>query len=187
MALKATIFKSELQITDLDHDYYQAHALTLARHPSETDERMMVRLLAFAQHASETLAFTRGLSTVDEPDLWQLGPAGNIELWIDLGQPDERRIRKACSKARQVCIYCYSGHSAALWWERLAGRLGNLRNLGVINIPPATSQAIPASGMASSSGSIAISTSQGNTNTARELIFCSSCRISISSLSRFGG
>jgi uncharacterized protein YaeQ len=142
MALKATIFKSELQITDLDHDYYQAHALTLARHPSETDERMMVRLLAFAQHASETLAFTRGLSTVDEPDLWQLGPAGDIELWIDLGQPDERRIRKACSKARQVCIYCYSGHSATLWWAQLGDRLGKLHNLTVINLPPPASEAL---------------------------------------------
>ena len=142
MDLKATIFKSRLQITDMDRDYYQAHAITLARHPSETDERMMVRLLAFVRHASETLAFTRGLSTVEEPDLWQHGPAGDIELWIDLGQPDEKRIRKACSQARQVCIYCYSGHSATLWWERLGSRLGNLRNLTVINLPAPASQAL---------------------------------------------
>jgi uncharacterized protein YaeQ len=144
MALKATIFKSRLQLTDLDRHYYQAHVLTLARHPSETDERMMVRLLAFARHASATLAFSRGLSTVDEPDLWQHGPAGDIELWIDLGQPDEKRIRKACSQARQVCVYCYSGHSAALWWERLHNRLGNLYNLSVINLPPPASQALAA-------------------------------------------
>lgn len=144
MALKATIFKSRLQLTDLDRHYYQAHVLTLARHPSETDERMMVRLLAFARHASATLAFSRGLSTVDEPDLWQHGPAGDIELWIDLGQPDEKRIRKACSQARQVCVYCYSGHSAELWWERLHNRLGNLYNLSVINLPPPASQALAA-------------------------------------------
>lgn len=142
MALKATIFKSRLQITDMDRGYYQAHTVTLARHPSETDERMMVRLLAFARHASETLAFTRGLSTVEEPDLWQHGPAGDIELWIDLGQPDEKRIRKACGLAQQVCIYCYSGHSATLWWERLDSRIGNLRNLTVTNIPVAESQAL---------------------------------------------
>jgi len=139
MALKATIFRSRLQITDLDRHYYQAHTLTLARHPSETDERMMVRLLAFARHASDTLGFSRGLSTVEEPDLWQHGPAGDIELWIDLGQPDERRIRKACSQARQVCVYCYSGHSAVLWWERLHSRLGRLHNLTVINLPPPAS------------------------------------------------
>jgi uncharacterized protein YaeQ len=142
MALKATIFKTELQITDLDRDYYQAHTLTLARHPSETDERMMVRLLAFARHASGTLAFTRGLSTAEEPDVWQHNPAGDLELWIELGQPDEKRIRKACSLARQVCIYCYSGHSAALWWERLAGRLDKLHNLTVINLPPPAGQAL---------------------------------------------
>lgn len=142
MALKATIFKSRLQITDLDRNYYQAHTLTLARHPSETDERMMVRLLAFVRHASESLTFTRGLSTVEEPDLWQHDPAGNIDLWIDLGQPDEKRIRKACSLARQVCIYCYSGHSAALWWERLGSRLAHLHNLTVINLPSRDSQAL---------------------------------------------
>ena len=142
MALKATIFKSSLQISDLDRDYYQAHALTLARHPSETDERMMVRLLVFARHASDTLAFSRGLSSVEEPDLWQHGPAGDIELWIDLGQPDEKRIRKACSQARQVGIYCYSGHSAVLWWERIGSRLGKLRNLTVINLPPPASQTL---------------------------------------------
>ena len=142
MALKATIFKARLQITDLDRDYYQAHVTTLARHPSETDERMMVRLLAFTRHASETLAFARGLSTVEEPDLWQHSPAGDIELWIDVGQPDEKRIRKACSQARQVCIYCYSGHSATLWRERLGNRLDNLRNLTVINLAPPAGQAL---------------------------------------------
>lgn len=136
MALKATIFKARLQITDIDRDYYQAHTITLARHPSETDERMMVRLLAFARQASETLAFTRGLSTTEEPDLWQHGPAGDIELWIDLGQPDEKRIRKACGQARQVCIYCYSGHGATLWWARLGGRVDKLRNLTVVNLSP---------------------------------------------------
>lgn len=142
MALKATIYKCRLQITDLDRDYYQAHSLTLARHPSETDERMMVRLLAFARHASEALVFTRGLSTAGEPDLWQHGPAGDIELWIDLGQPDEKRIRKACSQARQVWIYCYSGHSAERWWKRVRGRLDSLHNLSVVNLPPAVSQAL---------------------------------------------
>ena len=104
MALKATIFKAELQIADMDRNYYHDHALTIARHPSETDERMMVRLLAYALHADETLSFGKGLSTDDEPDLWQKDLTGAIELWIDVGQPDEKRIRKACGRARQVFV-----------------------------------------------------------------------------------
>ena len=92
MALKATIFKAELQIADMDRNYYHDHALTIARHPSETDERMMVRVLAYALHAHEALSFGKGLSTDDEPDLWQKDLTGAIELWIDVGQPDEKRI-----------------------------------------------------------------------------------------------
>ena len=99
MALTATIFKASLQISDLDRHYYGEHQLTLARHPSETDERMMVRLLAFILHADEQLNFTRGLCVDDEPDLWQKNLTNEIELWIDVGLPDERRVRKACSRA----------------------------------------------------------------------------------------
>ena len=102
MALKATIFKADLQIADMDRGYYQTHALTIARHPSETDQRMMVRILAFALFADERLHFTRGISTDDEPDLWLKGLDEEIELWVDLGQPDLKRIRKACGRARQV-------------------------------------------------------------------------------------
>ncbi len=107
MALKATIFKAELQIADIDRSYYQAHSLTLARHPSETEQRMMVRLLAFALHADERLLFGRGLSTDDEPDLWLKNLHDEIELWIELGQPDEKRVRKTCARARNVIIYTY--------------------------------------------------------------------------------
>jgi uncharacterized protein YaeQ len=134
MALKATIFKADLQIADMDRNYYQGHALTLARHPSETDERMMVRLLAFALHADEALSFTKGLSTDDEPDLWLKDYSGEIKLWIDIGQPDEKRIRKACGRAEQVVIYCYSSRSAAIWWEQNSSKLQRFDNLSVINI-----------------------------------------------------
>ena len=127
MATKATIYKASLQIVDLDRDYYHEHSITLARHPSETDERMMVRLLAFVQHASEDLTFTRGLSTSDEPDLWQKDLTGAIELWIELGQPDEKRIRKACGRAQKVWIYSYSGRSAEIWWEQIGSALGKLK------------------------------------------------------------
>ena len=109
MAIKATIFKTELQVSDMDRGYYRDHTLTLARHPSETDERMMVRLLAFALHADEALLFGRGLSTDDEPDLWQKDLTGAVELWIDVGLPTEKDIRKACGRARQVVVYCYGG------------------------------------------------------------------------------
>lgn len=142
MAAKATIFKVDLQIADMDRNYYQTHALTIARHPSETDERMMVRVLAFARHAHEALTFSKGLSTEDEPDLWQKDLTGDIELWIDLGQPEEKRIRKACGRARQVIIYTYSGHSAELWWDKIHGALGRLKNLTVINLTSDTVQAL---------------------------------------------
>ena len=142
MALKATIFKAELQIADMDRNYYATHALTLAQHPSETDERLMVRVLAFARHAHEALAFTKGISTDDEPDLWQKDLTGAIDLWIDIGQPDEKRIRKACGRARQVIIYCYSGHSAELWWQKSRDKLERFDNLTVINLPAEATQAL---------------------------------------------
>ena len=142
MAIKATIFKADCQIIDMDRHYYQDHSLTLARHPSETDERMMLRLLAFARHASDTLAFTRGLSSNDEPDLWQKDLTGTIECWIELGQPEEKRIRKACGRAQQVVIYCYSGNSARIWWEQTGAGLATLGNLTVLNIPPEHSKAL---------------------------------------------
>ena len=135
MALKATIHKAELQIADMDRHYYHTHTLTIARHPSENEERMMVRLLAFARHAGEALAFTKGLSTDDEPDIWQKSLSDEIELWIELGQPDEKRIRKACGRARQVFIYPYSGHSAEIWWQQSAPRLSSLNNLHVYSLP----------------------------------------------------
>ena len=142
MATKATIFKVDLQIADMDRNYYQTHALTIARHPSETDERMMVRVLAFARHAHESVAFSKGLSTEDEPDLWQKDLTGDIELWIDLGQPEEKRIRRACGRARQVIIYTYSGNSADIWWNKIRGTLDRLKNLTVINLSADTVQAM---------------------------------------------
>ena len=144
MAVKATIFKAELQVSDMDRHYYKAHSLTLAQHPSETEERLMVRLLAFALNASESLAFGKGISTEDEPDLWQKDLTGVIDLWIDVGQPDEQRFRKACGRAGQVRIYSFSGRGAAIWREKNASALERCRNLSVIDIPSAASQAMAA-------------------------------------------
>ncbi len=144
MALKATIFKAELQVSDLDRHYYAAHALTLARHPSETDERMMVRLLAFALFAEERLEFGRGLSTEDEPALWLKDLTGAVDLWIEVGLPDERVVRRACGRAKRVVVLCYGGRGADLWWEQNRDRLERLHNLAVLNLPPAVSQALAA-------------------------------------------
>jgi len=144
MALKATVFRAELQVSDMDRNYYGTHALTLARHPSETDERLMVRLLAFALYADERLEFGRGLSSDDEPDLWQRSRTGEIELWIDLGQPDEARIRKACGRARQVVIVNYGGRGSDIWWDKVGAALARSDNLTVINIASETVDALAA-------------------------------------------
>jgi uncharacterized protein YaeQ len=135
MAIKSTIFKVDLQIADMERHYYQDHALILARHPSENDERMMLRLLAFALHASDAMDFTRGLSAENEPELWQKNMSDEIEIWIDLGQPDEKRIRKACGRAKKVFIYTYNYRSAMAWWEQIRNRLTRFDNLSVIMIP----------------------------------------------------
>lgn len=143
MALKATIFKADLQVTDMDRHYYQAHGLTMARHPSETDERMMMRLLAFARQADDALVFAKGLSDPDEPDLWRKDPTGAILSWIEVGQPDERRILKACGRAAQVMVYCY-GPTSNIWWGQTQRKLERARNLTVMRIAAATSQALGA-------------------------------------------
>ncbi|RJF97937.1 YaeQ family protein [Noviherbaspirillum saxi] len=141
MALKSTIFKADLQVSDMDRNYYGTHALTIARHPSETDERMMVRILAYALHAHELLAFGKGLSTDDEPDLWQKDLTGAIDLWIEVGQPDEKRLLKACGRAAEVVVYSYSSASN-VWWSQCAGKLARAKNLRVFNLPADASAAL---------------------------------------------
>jgi len=140
MALKATIFKADLQIADMDRNYYGDHSLTLARHPSETDERMMVRLLAFALNASETLSFCKGLSTDDEPDIWQKDLTDAIELWIEVGLPDEDRLRKACNRAQQVIVYAYGERSADVWWQQIKNKLTRFDNLTIYQLPGDSSE-----------------------------------------------
>src|SRR5262245_3710674 len=141
MALKATICKASLQIADMDRNYYGTPTLTVARHPSETDERMMVRLLAFALNAHEYLAFAKGLSETDEPDLWQKDLTGAIEHWIEVGQPDDKRLLRACGRASRVTVYAY-GNRAELWWRPLAQKLERAKNLAVWRVPAAGAQAL---------------------------------------------
>ena len=133
MAQKATIYKVELSIADMDRHYYETHNLTVAKHPSETDERLMVRLLAFALNAHEKLEFTRGLSSDDEPDIWQKSLSGELELWVTLGLPGEKIIRQSCGKANEVIIYCYGGRTAETWWEKVKNSTTRFDNLQIIN------------------------------------------------------
>ncbi len=143
MAIKATVHKATLQIADMDRYYYADHALTLARHPSETDERMMVRLLAFALYAEEYLAFAQAMTMDDEPDLWCKDLTGAIQLWINVGLPDERILRKASGRAAQVILILY-GRSAEIWWRDNRDKLQRLNNLTVIKLAPDVTQALAA-------------------------------------------
>ena len=133
MAQKSTIYKVELSVSDMDRHYYETHKLTVAKHPSETDERLMVRILAFALNAHEQLELTKGLSTDDEPDIWQKSLSGELELWVALGLPSEKVVRQSCGKADEVIIYCY-GSTAAMWWDKIKNSTTRFDNLQVINL-----------------------------------------------------
>jgi uncharacterized protein YaeQ len=135
MAIKSTIYKVELQVSDMDRNYYQQHGLTIAKHPSETDERVMVRLISFAMYANESLIFGKGLSDEEEPDLWQKDLTGAIELWMDVGLPTEKNIRKAAGRSKQVIVVLYGGRVADLWWTTNSKALLKTNNLTVINLP----------------------------------------------------
>lgn len=134
MAIKATVIKLDLTISDMDRDYYQQHTLTMAQHPSETDQRLILRTIAFTLFAREDLLFTKGLSEDSEPDLWQKNLIDDIELWIDLGQPDEKRIRKACHKAKQVIIVSYGDNAASMWWKATEKKAKGFDNLSIYHI-----------------------------------------------------
>ncbi|MCH8536431.1 MAG: YaeQ family protein [Alkalimonas sp.] len=145
MALKATVFKVQLNIADMDRGYYADHSLTLAQHPSETNVRMMVRLLAFALNATDSLAFTKGLSSEeDEPELWDRSLSGEINLWVEFGQPDEKWLRKSCGRSKQVRLYCYGGRSTAVWWQQQAANLQRYQNLAVWEFAEAEVQQLAA-------------------------------------------
>lgn len=144
MALKSTIFKAELQLADLDRSHFGDYSLTIARHPSETDERMMVRLLAFALNASETLTFGRGLSAEDEADLQELDATGSIERWIDVGLPDEKNIRRACNRSRHVMVLSYGGRAAEIWWQQTSGKVSGQKNLRVLALSVEEGKALAA-------------------------------------------
>ncbi len=160
MALGATVYKAELSIADITRGYYADHVLSLARHPSETEERLMVRLLAFALHADQALSFGRGLSNDDEPDLWQKDATGVIDLWIDVGLPDERSIRKACGRAGRVVVLAFGARKLDMWWQQNADALARHRNLEVLTLSDAESSQLAA--LAERSMQLSCTVQEGN-------------------------
>jgi len=144
MALNATIHKVELSVSDMDRHYYETHKLTVARHPSETDERMMLRLVAFAMNAHEQLEMTRGLSSDEEPDIWRRSLSGELELSILLGMPSDKIVRQTCSKADQVVICTYGGRAAEIWWDKIRSATTRFDNLQVLNFTEADIAALAA-------------------------------------------
>jgi uncharacterized protein YaeQ len=144
VALKSTIFKATLGVSDIDRGVYGDFALTIARHPSETDERMMVRVLAFALNAHERLEFGKGISSDDEPALWRHDLTGAVEEWIEVGLPEERLLRRACGKANRVVLYTYGGRAVDVWWLQNEKDLSRQTKLSIVDVPQEASRAIAA-------------------------------------------
>lgn len=134
MAAGSIIHKAQLNVSDMDRNYYETHDITVAKHPSETDKRLMLRLAAFALNASDRLIVTADIDADDEPALWEKDYGGEIKLWIELGQPDEKRVRKACGRSEKVIVYTYNLGSAMTWWEQNRAAYGRFKNLSVMHI-----------------------------------------------------
>lgn len=146
MAIKATIHKAILQIADMDRNVYVDHAVTIARHPSETDERMMVRLLALALNLPADpnhgmLEFAKDLWEADEPALWHKDLTSELKHWVEVGQPDDKRLMKAAGRADRVSVYSFS-HSTPIWWAGTAAKITRATNVAVWQIDAAESQAL---------------------------------------------
>ena len=142
MAQNATIYKVELSVSDMDRHYYETHKLTVAKHPSETDERLMVRIVAFALNAHENLEMTKGLSTDDEPDIWQKSLSGELDVWVALGLPSEKVMRQSCSKAEKVMVYPYGGKTAEVWWDKIKNSTTRFNNLQVVHFSETDTSAL---------------------------------------------
>lgn len=146
MAIKATIYKAQLQIADMDRAVYADHNVIIARHPSETDERMMIRLLAFALNVPAddqrgNLEFAKDLWDADEPALWHKDYTGAVLHWIDVGQPDDKRLMRAAGRAERVTVISFSS-STPVWWKGIETKLTRAANLVVWQVEAAQSQAL---------------------------------------------
>ncbi|MBB3713731.1 uncharacterized protein YaeQ [Limimaricola variabilis] len=142
MAPNATIYKAELSISDMDRHYYETHKLTIAKHPSETEERLMIRIFAFALNAHECLEMTKGISTDDEPDIWQKSLSGELDVWVALGLPSEKVMRQSCGKASKVIVYPYGGRAAEMWWDKVKNSTARFDNLQVVGLPKTETDAL---------------------------------------------
>lgn len=133
MALPSTIYRANIELADIDRAVYETFQTTVARHPSETEERLVARLLALALFSEADLAFTKGLSAADEPDLWVKGPDGRVRLWVEVGLPESERIIKACRHAERVALLA-SGKALANWDQQHLPKLEGIGNLTVISV-----------------------------------------------------
>ncbi len=166
MALKATVFKARIQLSDMDRHLYTEQSMTLARHPSETDLRMMLRVLAWGLYADERLEFTKGLCEDEEPDLWQKSYSDEIELWIELGSPDEARLKKACGRAKQVVVLAYGERAVPIWWEKNEGKFRRFDNLSVLTVSDEEGEALAA--LAARTMDLSINISDGQVGISSE-------------------
>ena len=146
MAIKATIFKANVQLSDIDRGQYADYPVVIARHPSETDERMLIRLLAFALNVPADsdhgpLEFAKDMWDPDEPSLWQKDYTGEILHWIEVGQPDEKRLLRMSARVPRVSVYSFSA-STPVWWKNIETKLSRAVNLTVWQIPSEQSQAL---------------------------------------------
>ena len=158
MALRATVYKAVLDVSDLDRNHFAQYPLTLALHPSETEERLMVRMLAFVLHAGQDTQFGKGISAEDEAAVWEVDPTGRIKVWIDVGQPDETRVRKACGRSDQVVIVCYT-RAAEVWWKQNQDWLNKLDKVRVLQLTPDDSAAL--AGLAQRNMELAFTVQEG--------------------------
>lgn len=138
MGSKVDLYKVVLNVSDIDRNYYQEHKFTLAFQSSVKETSIIARILAFALNADERLVYTKGIDTKHEPDLWLKDFTGDVELWIDMGEPDEKRVRKACVRSKRVIIYAYKGESSEKWWENKKSKLELYKNLSVMSLPVQT-------------------------------------------------
>jgi uncharacterized protein YaeQ len=138
MALKATIYKVDLNIANMDKHYFANHNFTLACHPSETTERLMLKILAFCYLAHDDLEFTKGLYDVDLPELWRKNLTDDILQWVEIGMPDETRLRKSCQRAEQVVVFTYQPLADVQnWWRGVQAKAERFNNLAVLSIDEA--------------------------------------------------
>jgi len=136
MAIKPTIFKAALSLADLDRHHYADYALTVARGVTESDERMMARIVAFALNADERLELSAEIADTDEPSLALKDYGGRCQLWIEVGLPDPKRLRKAASRADEVVLYLYHGRQARIWLDGNRAALEDIRKLRVMELDP---------------------------------------------------